>query len=58
MDKEMKDDLAYRTAEYWSNNCTDDDFYGNCMDTILGEVKDPDKAHEIWDIIEMKYLNL
>ena len=36
--EEEKKELAIEIGEYWNENCTDDDFYDNCMDEILEEI--------------------
>lgn len=56
-----KDKLAKEIADTWRDNCPDDDFYDNCMNTIieeleLGEGPMPDEVYEIWNIIEEKYI--
>ena len=53
--------LAKDIAEYWSNNCPDDEFYDNCMENILEEIGHtrgpiPNKAYEIWGIIEKEFI--
>lgn len=56
------EEIAKEVFEYWDCNCTDDDFYDNCIETISemigfrsGGVM-PDRVIEIWNIIEEKYL--
>lgn len=58
MNYEEKDNIAYETASYWTNNCIDEDFADNCINTIMQEVNDINITNEIWNIIEEKYLNL
>ena len=59
--EEEKKELAIEIGEYWNENCTDDDFYDNCMDEILEEIgfdfegPIPNIAYEIWNIIENKF---
>lgn len=55
------EEIAKEVFEYWDCNCTDEDFYGNCMDSICDMIgfecgAIPDRAYEIWNIIEEKYL--
>lgn len=66
------DRIAFDTADYWSENCTDDDFYKNCLESICNELQDTihcrnnnksnhvvcNNVYGIWNIIENKYLNL
>ena len=54
-------ELAKETAEYWKENCSDGDFYKNCMETICKEFgatdgKIPEEATEVWKIIEENYI--
>lgn len=63
MNNKNLDKLAYETALFWANNCEDEEFYDNCMDTICNELEIgsgviPNEAYKVWDIIENKYLNL
>lgn len=58
-----KHDIAKKTAEYWKNNCSDEDFYKNCLQTICNEfhISDvegpiPDDVYDVWDIIEKEYM--
>lgn len=59
MNKEEKQ-FANNIADFWLNNCQDDDFYNNCMEEILIKLNHkegpvPDKAYEIWKYIEKRY---
>ena len=55
-----KEKLATEIGEYWLNNCTDGDYFKNCMISICDELNHdegplPDEAYEIWNLIEEKY---
>ena len=55
------DTIAKEISEYWKNNCTDEEFYKNCMNSICEYIGFnsgiiPQEAYEIWDIIEKNYL--
>lgn len=62
MELQAKYELAKRIAEYWKVNCTDDEFYKNCLHNIREELGETnigvisDEVYEIWDIIEENYL--
>ena len=51
------DDIAKEIAQYWSNNCIDDEFMDCCADTLCARGYDVDEIHMILNIIEEKYLN-
>lgn len=58
MDKKL---IAKDIAEYWKDNCTDEDFYNNCIENICQELNIksgviPNEVYEIWNIIEREYL--
>lgn len=65
MNEQEKINLALEIGEYWSCNCTDDDFYDNCIENIIQELKEDaididgnvinDEVYEIWNIIEQNY---
>ena len=55
------EEIAKEVFECWDCKCLDEDFYDNCMDTICDMIGFecgviPDRAYEIWNIIEEKYL--
>lgn len=55
------EEIAKEVFEYWDCNCTDDDFYDNCMESICEAIghesgPTPQRADDIWNIIEKKYL--
>ena len=53
-------EIAERIASYWKVNCTDDDFYKNCLNSIkeeLGENAYEEDIHRVWDIIEKNYID-
>ena len=53
--------IAKEISDYWKKNCTDEEFYKNCMNSICEYIGFdngiiPQEAYEIWDIIEKNYL--
>lgn len=53
--------IADEVFEMWDDDCCDEDFYDNCMESIsdiIGHVSGPmpDRAIAIWEIINEKYL--
>lgn len=55
------DVIAKEVSEYWKDNCIDEEFYDNCMDSICEEIGFesgviPQEAYDIWNIIEQKYI--
>ena len=52
-------DLAEEIASYWKVNCTDDEFYKNCINNIreeLGENAYPDDIKTVWKMIEEDFI--
>lgn len=59
MEQKAKYELAKEISSYWKINCTDEDFYKNCMENIsneLGENATYEEVNEIWSIIEENFL--
>lgn len=65
IDLQKKYELAENIADYWKENCTDDDFYDNCIENIVEELGDisidndnciSKEVYEIWNIIEENFL--
>lgn len=62
MELKMKYELAKEVSDYWKENCTDDDFYKNCIETLnirLGHhesVVIHDDVYEVWEIIENEFI--
>lgn len=50
--------LARQTAEYWADNCPDEDFMDYCADDLCGQGLDNNIINEVLSIIEEKYLDL
>lgn len=55
------EEIAIEVYNEWNNNCCDDDYYKNCMNSILNKLNFksgviPDEAIIIWNIIENKLL--
>lgn len=54
------DTTAKEISEYWKSNCTDEELYENCMNSICEYIGFhgiiPQGAYEILDIIEKNYL--
>lgn len=58
MDKELFE-IAKEVSSYWKHNCTDDDFYKNCIWDIVNRLGDNctyEEVNEVWEIIEKHYL--
>ena len=56
------DKIAKETAEYWKTNCNDEDFYKNCIESIMLKLNVtegvmPNEVYEIWRIIEENYID-
>lgn len=58
MNNKELDLIARETAEYWSDNCIDDDFMDYCSDSLCSQEYDDETIDKILKIIEEKYLNL
>ena len=50
--------LARQTAEYWADNCPDEDFMDCCANDLCGQELDSDIINKVLNIIEEKYLDL
>lgn len=58
MEEKAKYELAKEISSYWKVNCTDEDFYKNCIENIHKELGNCtyDEVNEIWNIIEENFL--
>lgn len=58
----MKYKIAKEVSQYWKNNCTDEDFYKNCIETIsiiLGYDESGiinNDVYEVWEIIKNEFI--
>ena len=63
MEQKAKYELAKEISSFWKNNCFDEDFYDNCIESICEEIGFtesgviPNEVYEIWDIIEENFLD-
>ena len=53
--------IAGEIFNKWNNNCEDEDFYRNCIESICNKLNFdsgpiPNRVYEIWSIIEEEYL--